>query len=170
MAGGEVPVHVVEGRSLQPFINGETPDNWRAAAFSEYDYSLLPVRDELGLEPCDARLFMVTDGRWKLIHARGGFRPMLFDLQQDPQEFFDLGASEQHSKVIQEMYTHLHHWSLRMAQRVTVSDSWEAFSQDPEDTGVLVGIVSPDQVRPETAEIYNDNPVTDYHQHNLPKK
>ena len=34
---------------------------------------------------------MVSDGRWKYIHA-SGFRPMLYDLESDPQEFDDRGA------------------------------------------------------------------------------
>ena len=170
IAGGEIPTHIVEGRSLQPFINGDTPASWRNAAFSEYDYSLLPIRSELGLASSDARLFMVTDGRWKLIHARGGFRPMLFDLQEDPHEFYDLGASDEHKKIIAKMYDHLHHWSLRMAQRVTVSDTWEAFDQDPEATGILVGIVKPEEVRSETAELYNSKPVSNYVPQIPPKK
>ncbi|MEZ5824849.1 MAG: hypothetical protein R3C97_08950 [Geminicoccaceae bacterium] len=33
---------------------------------------------------------MVFDGRFKLMHAEGGFRPMLFDLEADPNEFVDL--------------------------------------------------------------------------------
>ena len=43
------------------------------------------------LATMDARLFMVTDGRWKLIHAEG-FRPMLYDMERDPEEFHDLGG------------------------------------------------------------------------------
>ena len=52
---------------------------------------MLPVAAKLGIEPRDARLFMVADKRWKLIHAPG-FRPMLYDLEADPNEFRDLGA------------------------------------------------------------------------------
>jgi len=162
MAGGEVPEHIIEGRSLVSFINGDTVPDWREFAVSEYDYSLLPVRTELKLRPRDARLFMVTDGRFKLIHAEGGFRPMLFDLVNDPDEFFDLGTSADHNTIIKKMYQHLQTWSLRMAQRVTVSDSWVQSEDDPEDTGILVGIVSPDEVRAETAGIYNGKPVSDY--------
>ncbi len=40
------------------------------------------------------------DGRYKMIHAEGGFRPMLFDLQTDPHEFDDLGGSPDHGAVI----------------------------------------------------------------------
>ena len=50
------------------------------------------------------------DGRWKLIHFEGGLRPMLFDLENDPEEFEDLGASAGHRQVIDQMYGHLNRW------------------------------------------------------------
>ncbi len=76
--------HRLEGRSLLPFLHGETPAQWRRFAISEYDYAMLPVAAKLGVEPRDARLFMVADQRWKYVHAIG-FRPMLYDLEADPQ-------------------------------------------------------------------------------------
>jgi hypothetical protein len=42
------------------------------------------MREARPVSPRDARLFMVFDGRYKLIHAEGGFRPMLFDLRDRP--------------------------------------------------------------------------------------
>ena len=120
-AGGRVPEHIIEGRSLLPWLRGETPD-WRSYVISEYDYSATPVCEQLGLEPRDARLFMVFDGRYKLVHSEGGFRPMLFDLQQDPEEFHDLAKTDGHGAEIGRLYGHLAEWGRRMSQRVTRSD------------------------------------------------
>ncbi|MEM9581008.1 MAG: sulfatase/phosphatase domain-containing protein, partial [Pseudomonadota bacterium] len=126
-AGGEVPAHIVEGRSLMPWLQGDAPEDWRSYAISEYDYSATPMAVKLGLEPKDARLFMVFDGRFKLMHAEGGFRPMLFDLQSDPDEFVDLAKTEDlrqtHADVLDRLYDHLLEWGLRMSQRVTRSDA-----------------------------------------------
>ena len=122
-AGGDVPDHIVEGRSLHPFLFGETPGDWREVAISEYDYSVTKMRDMLGVESRDARLFMVFDGRWKMIHAEGGFRPMLFDLETDPEEFNDLGDDSAYLDQIDRLYDHLHAWALRMSQRVTRSEA-----------------------------------------------
>ena len=66
---------------------------------------------------------MVTDKRWKFVHAEGGFRPMLFDMHSDPEEFFDLGASADHTEIIALMYDRLGKWGRRMSQRVTLSDA-----------------------------------------------
>ncbi|MEL6947257.1 MAG: sulfatase-like hydrolase/transferase [Pseudomonadota bacterium] len=116
--------HILEGRSLQPFLHGEAAKT-RRYAISEYDYSATPQAVRLGLEPRDARLFMVFDGRYKLMHAEGGFRPMLFDLENDPEEFHDLAkanAIESHRREIDRLYGYLAEWGRRLAQRVTKSE------------------------------------------------
>ena len=122
-AGGAVPGHIVEGRALTPFLHGAAPADWRDCAISEYDYSATPMAAELNLAPRDARLFMVATRDWKLIHAEGGFRPILFDLTRDPQELTDLGASPAHGAVIDGLYRQLFRWARRMSQRTTVSDA-----------------------------------------------
>ncbi len=120
-AGGKVADHILEGRALTPWLHGQTPD-WRSFAISEYDYSATPQCVKLGLEPRDARLFMVFDGRYKMMHAEGGFRPMLFDLETDPDEFHDLAKADAHQDVIDRLYGCLAKWGRRMSQRVTRSE------------------------------------------------
>lgn len=122
-AGGDVPDHIIEGRSLLPWLRGETPP-WRDYVISEYDFSATAVGAELGLAPRDCRIFMVFDGRYKLMHcATEGLRPMLFDLQEDPEEFHDLckGARAEHP-ALPRLYDYLRDWGLRMSQRVTRSE------------------------------------------------
>ena len=121
VAGGTVPSHILEGRSLLPWICGEKPQ-WREFAISEFDYSVTPQCQLLGLESRDARLFMVFDGRYKLMHAEGGFRPMLFDLQEDPCEFHDLAKGTTHDQEIDRLYGFLAQWGRRLSQRVTRSE------------------------------------------------
>ena len=43
--------HRLEGRSLVPFLRGRTPTQWRRFVVSEYDYSMQPVAEKLGIEP-----------------------------------------------------------------------------------------------------------------------
>ena len=105
-----------------PWLRGERPA-WRDFVISEYDYSVTPRCKALGVSPRDARIFMVFDGRWKLIHFEGGFRPMLFDLETDPDEFADLGDDPAHAEQIDRLYDHLATWGRRLAQRVTMSDA-----------------------------------------------
>ncbi|MGC6516818.1 MAG: sulfatase-like hydrolase/transferase [Candidatus Puniceispirillaceae bacterium] len=124
-AGGKVADHILEGRSLTGFLHGERPDEqgeWRHYVISEYDYSVTPQAAKLGLAPRDARLFMVFDGRYKLMHAEGGFRPILFDLATDPHEFHDLAKAQDHDAEIDRLYGYLADWGRRLSQRVTKSE------------------------------------------------
>ena len=120
-AGGVVPDHIIEGRSLLPWLRGETPE-WRDFVISEFDYSPTPQAVRLDVEPRDARLYMIFDGRWKMMHAEGGFRPMLFDLENDPEEFHDLAKTGEHQDHIDRLYALLAQWGRRPAQRVTKSE------------------------------------------------
>jgi len=145
-AGGGVPGHILEGRSLLPFLLGETP-GWREFAVSEYDYSSTPMAARLGVSVEDARLFMIADKRWKFMHAEGGFRPMLFDLEADPDELIDLGASAEHGEIIAMMYERLGVWSRRASQRTTVSaDEILARRTGVPRTGVILGVVDGSEV------------------------
>jgi arylsulfatase A-like enzyme len=132
--------HRLEGRSLLSFLNGKPPAEWRRCVFSEYDYSMLPVAAKLGIEPRDARLFMVADKRWKYIHAPG-FRPMLFDLQTDPQELTDLGADPAYAGERQRLAAELSDWGLRLSQRTTRSDAaLKAARGKSLRKGILIGV------------------------------
>lgn len=153
-AGGEVPDHIIEGRSLMPWLRGETPE-WRKYAISEFDYSATPQCAKLGLEPRDARLFMVFDGRFKMMHAEGGLRPLLFDLQQDPEEFHDLAKGNEHQAEIDRLYGYLALWGRRLAQRVTKSeDEIKAMRGNSMRKGILPFLVDGSEVPEELTQKY----------------
>jgi arylsulfatase A-like enzyme len=132
--------HRLEGRSLAPFLHGEPPATWRRFAISEYDYALQPAAAKLGVEPRDARLFMVADKRWKLVHAPG-FRPMLFDLANDPGELRDLGADPAHEGERHRLMAALHAWGLRLSQRTTMSEQQIRDTRGKSQRrGILIGV------------------------------
>ncbi|MGI9372050.1 MAG: sulfatase-like hydrolase/transferase [Hyphomicrobiales bacterium] len=139
-AGAKGTEHIIEGHSLKPLVEGHTPDAWRECAVSEYDYSPTFQATTLNIAPRDARLFMITDARWKFIHDEGGSPPLLFDLENDPEEFFDLGQSPTHRETIDLMYERLGTWGRRMSQRTTITDDqiYKRRGGTP-STGVLIG-------------------------------
>ena len=122
-AGGTVPGHILEGRSLLPILRGHATETGREHVICEYDYSASPVAEMLNANLRDAVMFMVATKRWKLIHCEGGYRPILFDLESDPQELTDLGDSADHADVIAEMYGRLFAWARRPSQRTTRSEA-----------------------------------------------
>ena len=162
-AGGDVPHHIVEGRSLMGFVQDEQPKNWRDYVISEFDYSVTPQATKLGVSARDARLFMIFDGRYKMMHAEGGFRPMLFDLQSDPNEFNDLAKGDEHSGEIDRLYTLLGQWGRRMSQRVTKSDEdIKAMQGRSIRRGIIPFLVDGSEVDPELTQFYR-GPITDKH-------
>ena len=65
---------------------------------------------------------MLRDERWKYIAYRG-FRPQLFDLEADPHELVDLGASRAHEVVRRQMQDKLLDRLTARRNRVTMSDA-----------------------------------------------
>ncbi|MCV2888139.1 sulfatase-like hydrolase/transferase [Ruegeria aquimaris] len=123
IAGGTVANHILEGESLIPILRGERAGTLRDYVICEYDYSGSPLAKLLGVSVRDAVMFMIADARWKLIHCEGGYRPLLFDLENDPQELVDLGESDAHGEVIAAMYDKLFQWARRPSQRTTRSEA-----------------------------------------------
>ena len=162
--GGVAADHILVGRDLTPWLHGQTPE-WRQAVFSEYDYSGMALAGPgyLNLTPDQARLFMVFDGRWKLIHAEGGFRPMLFDTKADPDEFTDLGASPGHLAEITRLMALLNDWARRPAQRTTISKAdIVGMRGKTRRVGVIIGAVGPDELAPDLRAKITGKPQKDY--------
>jgi arylsulfatase A-like enzyme len=138
--GGEAKPHIIEGRTLSPLLHGDgNPANWRRYAISEYDYGTRFARVELGIEEPDARLIMAYDGRWKYIHCEG-YRPVLFDLETDPEELTDLGADPRCEDVRARLYEAICAWSRRHHNRITKSPAEIAQMSAREPPGILIGV------------------------------
>lgn len=80
------------GRSLLPLLSGGSAADWPNEAFSEFPSTRgVPA------------MRMIRSGRWKLNHYEG-FRPQLFDLENDPHEFCDLGETLEHAEVREKLH------------------------------------------------------------------
>jgi arylsulfatase A-like enzyme len=122
VAGGEPAYHILEGESLLPILRSQRTETLRDYVICEYDYSASPVATALDASVRDGVMFMVANKEWKLVHCEGGYRPILFDLINDPDELNDLGDSDDHWDVIAEMYDKLFAWTRRQSQRTTRSE------------------------------------------------
>jgi arylsulfatase A-like enzyme len=89
---------------------------------------------------------MIANDKWKYIHA-AGFPPVLFDRENDPDEFTDLGRSPEHADQCAVMHRALADWSLQYRQRVTVSEERATEMIGLEDKlGVLIGYWDEDDI------------------------
>jgi arylsulfatase A-like enzyme len=146
--------HRLEGRSLLPWLNGKSPSPWREFAISEYNYAFLPVAETLGIAARDACLFMVIDRRWKYIHAPG-FRPLLYDLKNDPEELRDLGAEPALEGERRRLADALARWGLRSSQRTTRSDAQILAARGKsERRGILLGVWAENELPDELWRAY----------------
>jgi arylsulfatase A-like enzyme len=111
----------LEGQSLLPLLHGQAREH-KEFVVAEIDYSFRRVRRTLGKAPNECRGTMLRDGRWKYVHWQG-FRPQLFDLQEDPCEYVDLGTSANHQAIRQVFSERLLSWQSARRTRKTLSDT-----------------------------------------------
>jgi arylsulfatase A-like enzyme len=131
--------HLVEGRSLLPLLRGGKVEPWRDAVFSELDYSFREARRILKRGPRDCRAIMVRTDRWKYVWWQD-FRPMLFDLANDPRELRDLGADGAYADIRREMEERMAAWLKARKTRVTVDDAYvEARTATHKKHGIFFG-------------------------------
>ena len=138
-AGAPKAEHRLEGRSLEPILHGQDPEDWRDAVFSEIDYAFYAARETLDVAPSEARGYMIRTDRWKYVHFRH-FPPQLFDLQTDPNEFADLGRDPNHEQICREMHSRLFERLTARKNRVTMSDDdVRAMRSDEGSGGIMIG-------------------------------
>ena len=107
--------------------------------FSELDYAFYRARLALGLGPNDARCYMIRNDRWKYVHYVG-FPPQLFDLDNDPNEFVDLGRSGDHAAVCAEMHDRLFERLVRRKNRIAMTDARvDALTDTEREVGIIIG-------------------------------
>lgn len=103
LAGIEVPADI-QGCSVQPLLDGETPDFWRKYIY--YHYYEYPAMHQV------RRHYGVRDARYKLIHFYGKGRPgdtdnldewELYDLAEDPIEVHNLYSDPRYDQEIRRL-------------------------------------------------------------------
>lgn len=128
----------MEGHSLLPILRDNKAQALRETVFSEYDYALMDFRLDTSSRVEDAAMTMALTEKWKYVHFPN-YRPMLFDLKEDPQELRDLGADSGSQTVLRDMRDRLSEWALR-SRRVTEStQSLRERSNSQATRGIILG-------------------------------
>ena len=85
LVGVDIP-HSVDGRSLAPFLRGETVDDWRDTSFSELDFgnplSPTDVQEALGVSIDGANLAVLRHGSHRFVQFAETLSPRLYDVSQ----------------------------------------------------------------------------------------
>ncbi len=140
-AGGQICKQRVEGNSLLSFTRGiDTPDQIREYTLSQIDYSDRGPRVSLNIHPYDCRAHMIRNKEWKyILHEK--FRPQLYNMKNDPEEFIDLGDSPEYASVRDEMHEKIFSWFRKRLIRTEMDyDSlFEMGVERDEKIGILIG-------------------------------
>ena len=132
--------HRLEGMSLIPLLRNKKTEKWRESVFSEIDYSFNEAREILNLGASDARAFMIRNKKWKYIHYKG-FPPQLFDLENDKDEFNDLGRSKDHQNILNQMRDLLLERLTDRKNRIAADDEFVLKDRDyTKDGGIMIGV------------------------------
>ena len=139
--GGAAVPHILDGHSLMDSLTGKRKSDPRRYVISEYDYSYVEPRQNLDMPSRECWLRMVFDGRFKYVHCER-FRPMLYDLQEDPNELQDLGADSNYADVCARLHEALFEWARTPRQRTTISDGLIESTNITDkitEAGILIG-------------------------------
>ncbi len=149
LVGGDTTNHPrLEGRSLLPLLHNQPAPNWRQYAVAEQDFSDRLPRYVLDMPDTDRLAIMIRTENWKYVHFVG-YRPILFDLNNDPDELHDLGAHPDYAAVRAEYAQHVIDFLMRRKYRITVTEDFLSDTFAPGNTarrGILIGYVTPDDV------------------------
>ena len=132
--------HRLEGNSLMPILQDRPVRKWRESVFSEIDYSLHSARKELNLGPLDARAFMIRTEKWKYIYYKS-FPPQLFDLENDPEEYSDLGQEKKYENIRNDLKDLLLKRLINRKNLLSVEEKFVLRGQDVKsEGGVIIGV------------------------------
>jgi arylsulfatase A-like enzyme len=97
VAGIEVPEEM-QGRSMAPLLNGESPADWREEIYYHYyDHGLHNVPRHDG----------IRNNRYKLVHFYTDDAWEFYDLEDDPYEINNLYGHMEYEDIIQNLHSEL---------------------------------------------------------------
>lgn len=119
-----------DGSSLIPFLAGEQPSNWRTEVHWEYDFRMIGshqkmIEQKFGLTPDQCSLSVIRDAHYKYVHMTA-LPPLLFDLQEDPEEFVNLAADPERQKTVLEYAGKMLSWNMLHRDRALVNMNMES--------------------------------------------
>jgi len=122
IAGAKIPGDM-QGRSLVPLLEGETPDDWRTGLYYHY-YEFFPNRRAAHMV---RRHNGVRTKRYKLIHFYNLGEWELYDLEKDPREMKSVYNDPAYAEVVKRLKGELD----RLQKKYKVPDDTGSVPKNP---------------------------------------
>ena len=116
--GVETPLQC-DGRSLRPFLEGESSLRWRDAAHWDLDFRSITdesVDRQFGISIDECCLAAVRTNNWKYVHF-AGLPPLCYDLEADPHELHNLAGLAGHAELERDMARRMLNWRIVFNRR-----------------------------------------------------
>ena len=97
--------HQLDGQSLMPFVHGNPPKNWRDFAYWEFEYGLYvgdTLSDDKQLDDYRRMASIMRTTDYKYVHC-SDMPPILYDLQKDPDELYNVAEDPKYQSIRQGM-------------------------------------------------------------------
>jgi len=117
--GLEVPPQC-DGKSLAPFLAGDTPVHWRHEAHFAFDFRDVlerPDSETLGLTPDQCTLYALRGDRYKYVHFTA-MPALFFDLRDDPAELVDRAGDPHYRDRMLEYAQKMLSWRMHHDERL----------------------------------------------------
>ncbi len=109
----------LDGRSLLPWLRGDTPPDWSDDIYAEFH----------GYEPALFSQRMVRTRSWKYVYNPGA-EDELYDVASDPGELRNLAADLGYRHVLRRMKDRLLVWLQRTRDDISAEDGWKGTPYD----------------------------------------
>ncbi len=109
IAGGEIPSQM-QGKSLLPLLQGQTPDDWRESIY--FHYHEFPGAHSVN------KHYGIRNERYKLIHYYELGEWELFDMQEDPMEMNSVYGEPEYADIQAQLLTELEELKLEAKDNI----------------------------------------------------
>lgn len=116
--------HQLDGKSLLPFLKGETPPDWRREAHWEFDFRDIEnqsAEKKFGISGDECSLCVIRDERYKYVHF-SSLPPLFFDLEKDPYELCDVSKKSEYQARMLEYAQKMLSWRMIHADQTLTHD------------------------------------------------
>jgi arylsulfatase A-like enzyme len=121
LLGTEVPLQC-DGRSLGPWLQGESPADWRTDAHFEFDFrdpdsALIEEAFGLTLEECALAVLRDEHGKYVQFSGFPALPSIFFDIDNDPAQIHNVAADPAHAAQVLEYAQRMLAWRMQHAER-----------------------------------------------------